>query len=312
MATPAPAPAYACPAACRRSRPSRRTTAARPPRRTPRHAPSHAARSVLGVLGRVLDVLGGEAEGRVAALGLGAAVECLEAREDGLEGGVGREAGVLGADLRHDVGQARARVGKAACQLHVLDCVLLDVCVRRPLLENVEQAPVVGVGRHAVDDRERELALRQVLAVGLGSKVLARLQVDVVVADLEVDAQLRHQRNEVALALAEHRHQVDRKPEQPSRLVLDHADVLLLGGASARVAPVEVEALAAVEAQHLLQEVVGGLCAAHGRAALHGLEVHVVAAVDRPRHAVHRVRHRNAPTQRRVVLDVVDQQGGGV
>jgi hypothetical protein len=98
------------------------------------------------------------------------------------------------------------------------------------------------------------------------------LQVEVVVAYLEVHADEVHQRDVVpvnawsvcapAHTPRAHAHvrvrgrarheQLDRDAEEAAGLVVDHREVLLLGGAGERVAPEEVQPLPAVQVQKLV------------------------------------------------------------
>lgn len=83
---------------------------------------------------------------------------------------------------------AAARVLEAALALHVRDGVLLDLGVGRLLLEDVDEHQVGRVGADGVDDRERELALGEVLGEALLRREALGFEVEVVVEDLEEEA----------------------------------------------------------------------------------------------------------------------------
>lgn len=86
----------------------------------------------------------------------------------------------------------------------------------------------------------------------------------------------------------------------------DHLLVLVFSGADVAVAPVDLHALAAVQLQQLLAKHLGGLGVVERQTLLQAQKVDVVGGVDGAGHAVDGVRHRDAPSQNGVVLDVVD------
>lgn len=92
--------------------------------------------------------------------------------------------GHLASPLDEDV-ENFTGILEAACGLHVGNSVPLDLGVRGLLLEDVDELEICRVGANAVDDRERELALRQILAHSLVMAVLLRGQVHVVVSNLK-------------------------------------------------------------------------------------------------------------------------------
>eukprot|EP00053_Salpingoeca_punica_P008876 m.79357 g.79357 ORF g.79357 m.79357 type:complete len:376 (+) comp14789_c0_seq2:118-1245(+) len=205
------------------------------------------------------------------------------------------------------------RVSKGAGLLHALDAVALEVNVASVLLKDVDHLVVLGVAVDAVDDGKGKLALGNVLTEALICRVLVRLQVGIVVADLEVQAQNVQQLGEAPLLVgAIQLHQAHCKCEQPSGLPHDHLLVLVLSRAGDRVTPVDVHALTAVQLNELGGENLHGAWIAHGRHSFETLEVHVVGAVDGLRNAIHAVGHRDAAAQLRVVLNVIDQQAGVV
>ena len=79
-------------------------------------------------------------------------------------------------------------VCKAPSTLHVADCIPLDGIVSRLLLQDVDQLEILRVRADAVNDWEGEFALGQVFAKTFVLSVVSAVQVQVVVADLENEA----------------------------------------------------------------------------------------------------------------------------
>lgn len=158
-----------------------------------------------------------------------------------------------------------------------------------------------------MDDREGELALGEVLGVRLARHVVVARQVYQVVSDLKVESELVDERREVDLARREGLHQPDCEPEEAARLVEHHAAVLFLGGAAEVVAPQDVLPLPAVQVEQLVHEDVHRRRVPQLVAPLERQKVDVVGRVDCGRHAVDGVSHGDAPAERGVVLDVVDE-----
>ena len=101
------------------------------------------------------------------------------------------------------VPQHPARVRKAADPLEIVDGILLHVRVGGALPQDVGQQLAGRVGVDGVDDGEGELAFGEVFAGGaLGQRLRGRrVQVLVVVLDLEEEADGVDERDAVALAL---------------------------------------------------------------------------------------------------------------
>jgi hypothetical protein len=113
-----------------------------------------------------------------------------------------------------------------------------------------------------MNDRKRELALSQILAKALVLRILLRLQIHVVVLNLEEQTQRIHQRNVIRLVCTKSLHQSHRQTKQTwfvkqisffvnnkcstSSLVQDHCPILLFQRAMQHVAPQNIKALAFV------------------------------------------------------------------
>eukprot|EP00292_Cryptomonas_paramecium_P023115 CAMPEP_0113700440 /NCGR_PEP_ID=MMETSP0038_2-20120614/23959_1 /TAXON_ID=2898 /ORGANISM="Cryptomonas paramecium" /LENGTH=189 /DNA_ID=CAMNT_0000624099 /DNA_START=276 /DNA_END=845 /DNA_ORIENTATION=- /assembly_acc=CAM_ASM_000170 len=181
--------------------------------------------------------------------------------------------------------------------------------IRGALLEDVGQHGVLGPA-DAVDQEERVLALRQVLAVALVGVVRLRLQVEVVVQHLEVEAEVVDHGEEVELALAEALHDADGQAEEAPRLARDHVDVLLLGRADAVVPPVDVQALASVQFEHLRDEHLDGARISKVVDILQRLEIDVVGGVESLRDSIYKMGYRFASPKLGIIFNVIYHQAG--
>lgn len=138
---------------------------------------------------------------------------------------------------------------KAPCAPHILHSIPLHLFILRLLLQNTQQLVITRVGANTVNNRERELALGQVLAQPLIARVCRIRQIEIVVADLENQAHDVHQGDAVLSRRALGLHQFHGESEETSCLVADHLEVFVLGWAGEGVAPEEIHALATVEVE---------------------------------------------------------------
>ena len=74
---------------------------------------------------------------------------------------------------------------ETARSLHIRDCISLDFCILRLLLEDVQELHVSWSGTDAVNDREGEFAFRQILAHAFVGEIFGGGEVLVVVTDLK-------------------------------------------------------------------------------------------------------------------------------
>lgn len=197
-------------------------------------------------------------------------------------------------------------IRKTACILHVIHSVQLDLVILGLLLEDTDKLMVPWIRANAMDNRERELALRQVLAKPLVFGICRIGEIQEIVTDLKNQPHHIHQTHAVARRLALRLHQFDREPEEPACLVAHHFQVLVLAGTGEGFAPEEVHALAAVEVEEFLDVDVdrGGVVEFLGF--LEGEEVDVVGGVDGLRSAEDIVRDGDSSSENGVVFDVVD------
>jgi hypothetical protein len=65
---------------------------------------------------------------------------------------------------------------------------------------------------------------------------------------------MQYKESSLLRILAFHLHQLDREPEQPAGLVGNHFKVFLFRGAGQGISPAEIQALAAVQPQHLFRK----------------------------------------------------------
>lgn len=161
-----------------------------------------------------------------------------------------------------------------------------------------------------MDDGEGELALGQILAHALVAAVLARRQVHVVVADLEDEANDVDQGHAIKAGGRFCLHELDSETEQAARLVADHLEVVILGGAGEGVSPEEVHTLTTVQVDKLLSEHGDGFLVSKALDLLEGGEVDVVGRVDGLGDAEDVVGDGEATAQLGGVLDVVDEKRG--
>lgn len=75
-------------------------------------------------------------------------------------------------------------------------------------------------------------------------------------------------------------HELNGETEESACLAANHLEVFLLGGASERVAPEEVEALAAVEVQELFRVNLEAFRVVEFVELFEGLEVDIVGGID--------------------------------
>eukprot|EP00754_Rhynchopus_humris_P038566 Rhum_TRINITY_DN21188_c0_g1::Rhum_TRINITY_DN21188_c0_g1_i1::g.173395::m.173395 len=231
---------------------------------------------------------------------------------------VASEVSHLGLHPRVQAVQLRQRVGERVRLLDQRERVLLDGHGFRALLDDLVQAFVVAPLAprvDGVDDRERVLALRDVLAERLRLVVAVRVQVEVVVEDLEVLAHHVQQRAQVLLEVREHLQHPHAQPEEAARLVSHHGQVLGLGRHVALLAEEDVLSLPSVQVAHLVREQLDQRAEAAFVALWHqdqrlakSEKVDVVGAVDGGGDPEDAVRHRHAAPHLRPVLDVVDDQ----
>lgn len=140
---------------------------------------------------------------------------------------------------------------KAAGALHVRDGISLDSIVGGLLFEDVDQLEVGRIGADGVDDREGEFALGQILAQAFVLGICPRRQIQVVIADLEDEPHQVDERDTVDLPPLGRLglHQLDGQAEQASGLVLNHLQIVVLGGAGQCVPPIKVHSLASVQVE---------------------------------------------------------------
>lgn len=140
---------------------------------------------------------------------------------------------------------------KATRALHIADRIMLDLLILRLLLQNIQQRLVGRVAPNTMNNRKRELSLGQVLAHALVSRVLLAEQILVVVGDLKDEPNDVDKWYAVDQAPRFGLHQLDAQPEQATRLVADHFEIVVLGRARESVAPKEIHTLPAVKIDEL-------------------------------------------------------------
>lgn len=199
---------------------------------------------------------------------------------------------------------------KASGALHILHGIPLHLLILGLLLQNTQQLVITRVGANTVNNRERELALGQVLAQPLIARVRRIRQIQVVVADLENQAHDVHQGDAVLTRRALSLHQFHRESEETACLVADHLEVFVLGWAGEGVAPEEIHALAAVEVEQFFDVDVDCDGVVELLDFLQGEEVDVVGRVDRLGGAEDIVGDGDAATEDGGVFDVVDSENG--
>lgn len=164
--------------------------------------------------------------------------------------------------------------------LHIVDSVKLDGLFGGALLQNIHQTMIAWIVANGMNNGERKLSLCQIFAKTLVVGVLCRLQVHVVVLNLEKQAQRVDKRNVVCRVGAKRLHDAHRKSKEPSCLVQHHCLILLLSGAMKHVSPQNIKALALVQFDHFVQKRRSSLGVAQLVTTLHGEEHHVVGRVD--------------------------------
>jgi len=132
-----------------------------------------------------------------------------------------------------------------------------------------------------VDNRERVLALCQILAVAFVRVVRLALQVQIVVEHLIVETEIVDEGYVVCLALAECLHEQHREPKQAPSFLLNHVAILLFGRAYVRVAPVDVQTLPSMQVEHLPYKDLNCFGVPQGMHLGESLEVDVVGRVER-------------------------------
>lgn len=201
---------------------------------------------------------------------------------------------------------------KAARILHILHRVALNFWVLGILLQDVNQLVIGWIRANAVNNREGEFALGEILAESLILRVHRIREVEVVVADLENQAHDIDQGNTVLSRCTLRLHKFHCEAEEPARFVADHFQVLVFRRAGQRVAPEEVHSLAPVQVQHLLYVDVDCGWVVELLHFLQRQEVHVVCGVDRLRCSEYVVRDGDAAAEDGVVFNVVDSSAHAV
>lgn len=164
-----------------------------------------------------------------------------------------------------------------------------------------------------VDDGEAEFALGEIFAEALVGGVGGGVEVEVVVRDLEVEADEVDEGDEVGFVVeGACLHDLDGEAEEPAGFVADHFQVVFLARAGEGVAPEEIHALPAMQIAELVGVDPDDLRVVEFQQFLQGLEVDVVGGIDGLGGAEDAVGDWVASTEEGVVFDVVDEKRGGV
>lgn len=107
-------------------------------------------------------------------------------------------------------------------------------------------------------------------------------------------------------------HQFNRQSEQPARLVAYHFEVVVFRGTGQSISPEEIHALPAMQIEEFFGIDLNDHGIVESQKLLECAEVDVIGTVDRLRSAKDGVGHRNTAAQLGVVLDIINQKGGGM
>lgn len=195
---------------------------------------------------------------------------------------------------------------KAARILHILHRIALDLHILGILLEDINQLAIRRVRANAVNYREGEFSLGEILAEPFILRVHSTRKVEVIIADLEYQTHDIHQGNAVFPRRTLRLHQFHREPKEPARFIADHFQVLVFRRAGQRVAPKQIHPLAPVQVQHLLYVDVDCGRVVELLNFLQREEVHVICGVDCLRCSEDVVRDGDAAAEDGVVFDVID------
>lgn len=169
-----------------------------------------------------------------------------------------------------------------------------------------------GGGADGVNYREGEFPFGEVFGVAFVRGVGGGEQVEVVVADLEEEAEEGDEGGVVARVFTLRLHEFDGQAKQAAGFVADHFEVVVFGRAGERVAPEQVHALAAVQVAELVGVDFDGGGVVEFCELGEGGEVDVVCGVDRLGGAEDAVGDGDAAAEEGGVFDVVDAGGGVV
>merc|ERR1712063_48515 len=96
-------------------------------------------------------------------------------------------------------------------------------------------------------------------SISLLGTVVNGNQVDIIITNLEVEAQFGHQRDECAAILfGERAHQANSQTEKTSSLILYHANILLFRGTNIGISPINLKSLPMMQSNHFGQKVLSG------------------------------------------------------
>lgn len=169
---------------------------------------------------------------------------------------------------------------KAPRTLHILHGIPFYLIILGLLLQNTQQLMITRIRANTMNNRIRELSLRQVLAQALIPRIRRIGKIQIVVADLKNETHDVDQGDAVLSCRAFGLHQFHGQSEQSARFVADHFEVFVFRGAGQGVAPEEVHALAAVEVEEFFDVDVDCGGAVELLDFLESEEVDVVGRVD--------------------------------